>query len=134
MMETGKLIFLEKAVSPMSFFSGSYKRKPYKYGKHGSTHYQRKGILGKLFHILESGSRPHSYSRYPHQQHAPSEYGHSPAKTATCKSCQSVIPAEAKFCPECGAKAETAVFCSNCGEKLPPDAKFCSNCGAKTDS
>ena len=52
--------------------------------------------------------------------------------TKKCSNCGKDIPAEAKFCPECGAKQE-AKFCSNCGQKLESNAKFCPNCGNKVE-
>ena len=51
-------------------------------------------------------------------------------KTKICENCKAEIDANAKFCPECGAKQE-AKFCAECGEKLDSNAKFCANCGKK---
>lgn len=80
--------------------------------------------------------------------------------TAACPACGASIPANAKFCPECGAKkaqpagADTVVcpecgktvakgkFCPECGHRLStvcpgcgketaPGAKFCPECGQK---
>ena len=51
-------------------------------------------------------------------------------QTTICSSCKKTIPANAKFCPECGA-SNAAKFCSNCGTKLAPGAKFCPECGNK---
>ena len=49
-----------------------------------------------------------------------------------CAKCGSVLPANAKFCLECGAKVETSddsIICPSCGEKTPR-GKFCISCGA----
>jgi class 3 adenylate cyclase len=44
-----------------------------------------------------------------------------------CPNCQTVNPAGAKFCLNCGFKL--AARCSNCQSELAPGARFCSNCG-----
>ena len=49
--------------------------------------------------------------------------------TVACPNCQAIIPANAKFCPNCGqARASTAV-CPKCATENPVGAKFCTNCG-----
>jgi DNA-directed RNA polymerase subunit M/transcription elongation factor TFIIS len=53
-------------------------------------------------------------------------------RRATCPQCGKPIDANAKFCPECGAKLQSSAFCSECGAKIPAGAKFCPECGAKT--
>lgn len=66
-------------------------------------------------------------------QSAPAQPGATPTSTAstlTCYNCQAQIPANSKFCPECGAN-QTAKTCSNCGANNPPNAKFCADCGTK---
>jgi hypothetical protein len=50
---------------------------------------------------------------------------------ATCPNCNAPLDGQVKFCPECGAKIESAKFCAECGSKLTPGAKFCPECGAK---
>jgi ribosomal protein L40E len=127
-----------KVVYVMSFFSSSSSRKPYKNGHHGNNHYQRKGMLGKLFHALGSGS--HSGRHYnDHPQH-PQQYAHEPNQrtqnqnATICTNCHQQIPAGSKFCLECGAKVNTNLVCVNCGENLPPNAKFCSKCGTKVSA
>jgi len=40
--------------------------------------------------------------------------------------------ANAKFCPECGAKLKSQAHCTQCGATLTPGAKFCPECGEKT--
>ncbi len=50
---------------------------------------------------------------------------------ATCPNCNKPLPANVKFCPECGAKISAELHCTECGAKLSPGAKFCPQCGAK---
>lgn len=52
--------------------------------------------------------------------------------TKKCAECGEIMPANAKFCPSCGAKQE-AKFCAECGAKLEAGAKFCPNCGKKVE-
>ena len=53
----------------------------------------------------------------------------------TCPGCNSSIPQNTKFCPECGLNVEEAnvVVCVSCGDELPEGAKFCLNCGTKVE-
>lgn len=50
-------------------------------------------------------------------------------ETKTCVSCGNRIPANAKFCPECGFN-NSEIICE-CGQKLAPGTKFCPECGKK---
>ena len=43
-----------------------------------------------------------------------------------CPNCQTINPANAKFCMECGNRL---LVCSNCGTINLPNAKFCIECG-----
>ncbi|MDQ6693910.1 MAG: SPFH domain-containing protein [Chloroflexota bacterium] len=54
------------------------------------------------------------------------------AATMTCYNCHAQIPANTKFCPECGAN-QTAKACPNCSTSNLPNAKFCINCGTKLE-
>src|SRR3989442_1765536 len=45
-----------------------------------------------------------------------------------CPSCQTINPANAKFCLECGKRL---LVCPNCGTMNPPAAKFCIECGTQ---
>lgn len=45
----------------------------------------------------------------------------------TCPRCQQEGPADANFCPECGARL--AVVCVRCGTVNAPTHKFCKKCG-----
>src|SRR5262245_44607353 len=46
-----------------------------------------------------------------------------------CPRCQQDAPADAAFCPKCGAKLSTA--CSQCGTAAAPDDNFCRKCGQR---
>jgi membrane protease subunit (stomatin/prohibitin family) len=50
---------------------------------------------------------------------------------ATCPNCEAPLPANVKFCPECGAPVKQAKHCTQCGASLTPGVKFCPECGAK---
>jgi ribosomal protein L40E len=47
----------------------------------------------------------------------------------TCAACDADLPANAKFCLDCGAKVTPKGVCRGCNSKLPEIAKFCSECG-----
>ena len=53
-------------------------------------------------------------------------------QVSKCPSCGSVVPPNAKFCFECGAKIEqqdsNEMICPACGKKTPK-GKFCMECG-----
>jgi len=51
----------------------------------------------------------------------------------TCPACSKSIPADSKFCPECGTKIEApaVVYCPECGTSNAAGSKFCTNCGHK---
>ena len=63
----------------------------------------------------------------------PSETSDPGGPPAACPACGEAVPAEASFCPDCGADlgdpADPA-YCSACGEAFDDDDRFCSNCGA----
>jgi predicted amidophosphoribosyltransferase len=42
-----------------------------------------------------------------------------------------IVPAGAKFCPECGVRIAQEFKCPKCGASYTPGQKFCSNCGEK---
>ena len=50
------------------------------------------------------------------------------ADTVTCPQCGKDV-AKGKFCPECGYKFVTV--CPVCGADVPAGAKFCPECGEK---
>ena len=49
-----------------------------------------------------------------------------------CPRCQQESPADADFCPECGAKL--AVVCASCATANAPTHKFCKKCGQRLGS
>jgi len=57
----------------------------------------------------------------------------STTNTVKCAGCGNMLPANAKFCLECGAKVENLndneVLCPGCGKKTAK-GKFCMECGA----
>jgi len=48
-----------------------------------------------------------------------------------CPNCQAQIPANSKFCPECGKPVAATIECPQCHKQNPVGAKFCANCGTK---
>ena len=50
-------------------------------------------------------------------------------QTIACPECQQPIPADAKFCPQCGHQQLVFDQCAQCGKNLTPSAKFCPRCG-----
>lgn len=55
----------------------------------------------------------------------------APKAGKKCVKCGHDLPADAKFCPECGTAQPVNKFCPNCGAKVEPGAKFCPECGNK---
>ena len=53
----------------------------------------------------------------------------APAGTIACPQCGNPVPAQQKFCGECGAKMEK--ICPTCGTVWGPTQKFCGECGTK---
>jgi class 3 adenylate cyclase/predicted ATPase len=52
--------------------------------------------------------------------------------TKACPSCQAAIPADARFCPQCGAAQ--ALACAACGHGNAPGSKFCAQCGTRLEA
>lgn len=46
-----------------------------------------------------------------------------------CPNCHSDIPADSKFCPNCGHNLQATITCPQCKATLPASSKFCPNCG-----
>lgn len=59
------------------------------------------------------------------------------SQAAKCAECGAVMPENAKFCLECGAKvkppkAKDNIVCPKCGASVP-EGKFCLECGARLE-
>jgi membrane protease subunit (stomatin/prohibitin family) len=54
-------------------------------------------------------------------------------QTAPCPECQNAIPANSKFCPDCGHQLLVFTQCARCNKNLMPNAKFCSRCGFQAE-
>ena len=65
---------------------------------------------------------------YQQSQQGQQQQGQPAAQTRACPNCQSTIPAQSKFCPECGTNLAEKV-CPECNTPNAPNAKFCTNCG-----
>jgi len=52
--------------------------------------------------------------------------------TSSCPECKHPIPADSKFCHQCGHQLVVFTQCVKCGKNLTPSAKFCSSCGQST--
>jgi len=50
-------------------------------------------------------------------------------QTTACTECQSRIPLNAKFCPQCGHQQVIFAQCRYCGKNITPGTKFCPRCG-----
>ncbi|MFB0561799.1 MAG: SPFH domain-containing protein [Candidatus Lokiarchaeia archaeon] len=50
---------------------------------------------------------------------------------ATCPKCGSQIPANARFCNNCGVQLGSGKTCAKCKTTVPPGSRFCPSCGAK---
>ena len=59
--------------------------------------------------------------------------GGQPAEQkSACPECGSSIPADAKFCPQCGHQQVIFEKCEHCGKNITPGANFCPRCGKAT--
>lgn len=76
------------------------------------------GQMGEMFKGFGGAMNPQAQPEAP--------------KTVTCPNCNAEVPANAKFCLECGNKieilAENEMICPNCGKKTAK-GKFCMECG-----
>ena len=46
-----------------------------------------------------------------------------------CPECKHSVPAQSKFCPDCGHQLLVFEQCPRCSKNITPTAKFCSRCG-----
>ncbi|WP_347352998.1 adenylate/guanylate cyclase domain-containing protein [Intrasporangium sp.] len=52
-----------------------------------------------------------------------------------CADCGATLPAQARFCPSCGAaRPEPPASCRSCDAQLLPGARYCHACGASVDA
>lgn len=51
------------------------------------------------------------------------------SSTEHCQECNSLIPVDSKFCPQCGHQQVVFDQCRECGKNLTPNARFCPRCG-----
>ncbi|MCD6389130.1 MAG: SPFH domain-containing protein [Desulfobulbaceae bacterium] len=54
-------------------------------------------------------------------------------KHTKCPDCGQMIPADARFCPQCGHQLLILQQCANCGKNLTPKTRFCPQCGHPAD-
>lgn len=50
-----------------------------------------------------------------------------------CKNCNAEFAADAKFCPQCGARVDGKTECRFCGREIEENAVFCMYCGRRLD-
>jgi membrane protease subunit (stomatin/prohibitin family) len=75
-----------------------------------------------------AGAMRDAFNKEPQQNQS---QGQAPAAgTSTCPNCKASIPADSKFCPECGTNLQS-VTCPKCQTPNAPGAKFCTNCGER---
>ncbi len=76
---------------------------------------------------------PGLFSQYfSGQQNQAASGGSTAPPTVACPECQNVIPADARFCPQCGHQQVIFKKCENCGKNITPGANFCPRCGHAT--
>jgi len=72
------------------------------------------------------------------QPATPAAGGAAAPATITCPNCQATIPADSKFCPNCGTRLQqtqvATVTCPKCGTENAAGSKFCTNCGTALSS
>ncbi|HEY3997393.1 MAG TPA: SPFH domain-containing protein [Candidatus Xenobia bacterium] len=80
--------------------------------------------------MMQQNGGPQAAPPHPAAAPAPAP---APAAAAglVCSKCQAAIPANGKFCMECGTPVQTKPICANCHQELPAGAKFCLGCGTK---
>ncbi|MEG1547450.1 MAG: SPFH domain-containing protein [Clostridia bacterium] len=88
-------------------------------------------FMGMGFGMQASGGAAAAFSQSNQSQMQQSQT--ATQGTWSC-GCGAAVSANAKFCPQCGAKkpdAPAGGFCPECGAKIDPAAKFCPGCGKK---
>ena len=51
-----------------------------------------------------------------------------------CIKCGELLPPDARFCDECGAKQTETIVCSECGTVLDADVAYCPKCGMPVET
>lgn len=51
--------------------------------------------------------------------------------TSTCPKCGAQIPANARFCNNCGVQLGAGKTCPKCKTQVPSGSRFCPSCGSK---
>jgi membrane protease subunit (stomatin/prohibitin family) len=73
------------------------------------------------------------YAMGGQMQQGMNQPGGPPQQGVPCPKCNTNIPGQAKFCPNCGGPSPAlGTPCSKCGKPVPAGAKFCNECGAPT--
>ena len=83
---------------------------------------QAAGAMGKQIGNMFEGMNPSGQNEQP-----------AASNSIQCPNCGNKLPANAKFCLECGTKIvsleQNEIICPSCGAKTPK-GKFCLECGA----
>ena len=107
--------------------------------RRGHGHGRRYGPDDRPEHAKRQSAQPQQAPPPPPPQQGqnvqatPAQPGAAPtssAATMTCWNCNAQIPANTRFCPECGSNQQ-ARACPSCGTSNPSTSKFCNNCGTK---
>jgi membrane protease subunit (stomatin/prohibitin family) len=73
------------------------------------------------------------YAMGGQMQQGMNQQGGPPQQGVPCPKCNTLIPGQAKFCPNCGGPSPTlGTPCPKCGKPVAQGAKFCPDCGAPT--
>ena len=92
----------------------------------GMGAFKQKKLPDEIFRTVENcimtGGRSAVYGGFEHAAPAAVE-------TMDCPKCGAQLPADSKFCNQCGEKLGNA--CPNCGAEVVQGSMFCSNCGQK---
>ncbi len=56
----------------------------------------------------------------------------APESGTVCPACHQVMPADARFCPQCGHSLAVSIGCRRCGKSLSLQDRFCPACGQST--
>jgi membrane protease subunit (stomatin/prohibitin family) len=82
-------------------------------------------MAGAIGSAYQQGQQGQQAQQQQSQQQQPQQ-----AATVQCPNCSATIPANSKFCPECGTNLASKT-CPECGTANAPTARFCNNCGTQ---